>query len=324
MRLELFRKPACAEIRDFRENYSGVSMASYSDYASRGELRWWRYAATLAVAVLLFVIAPTLVVAALMLTRLWPQDALAAAQDPSRFVPFFLFNGCAFFALLAAFAAAARLVQRKRFGDIVGRWSCRLFGTGFGVWVVVLCGLTLVDVAIAPDGFRLSATAATPQLALVAGVALAVQTFTEEFVFRGYITQALLLATRRVPLAALISGLLFGAMHIPNGAPQAVSAAIFGVVLSVIAIRTGGIAFTFGLHLANNLFGAVVVASSNDAFHGVPALFSQNTPQLMWWDTAVGALALVGLLLWVARRRASGAGAPGEQPDAAGQRAEAG
>ena len=134
------------------------------------------------------------------------------------------------------------------------------------------------------------------------------QTFAEEFVFRGYATQALLLATRRVPLAALLSGLLFGAMHIPNGAPQAVGATIFGVVLSLIAIRTGGIAFTSGLHLANNLFGAVVVASSNDAFHGAPALFSQNTPQLMWWDTAVGALALAALLFGVMRRPASGPG----------------
>ena len=129
------------------------------------------------------------------------------------------------------------------------------------------------------------------------------QTFAEEFVFRGFASQGLLLATRRVLPTALISGLLFGALHIPNGPSQAVSATIFGIVLSVIAIRTGGIAFTYGLHLVNNLFGAVVVASNNDAFHGSPALFSQNTPQLMWWDTAIGVAALVAVAVLVLRRR---------------------
>ncbi len=101
-------------------------------------------------------------------------------------------------------------------------------------------------------------------------------------------------ATRRTVPAALISGVLFGAMHIPNGLPQAVSATVFGVVLAAIAIRTGGIAFTFGLHLANNLFGAVVVVSSGDAFRGSAGVVTQNTPQLMWWDAAAG---VVGLLL---------------------------
>jgi membrane protease YdiL (CAAX protease family) len=172
---------------------------------------------------------------------------------------------------------------------------------GFGLWGVVLIVTTLLDVVIAPKGFHVAATAQTPVLALAAGAALLVQTFTEEFIFRGYATQGLLLAVRRLVPTAILSGLLFGALHIPNGAPQAANSVVFGIVLSVIAIRTGGIAFTFGLHLANNLFGAVVVASSGDAFHGAPALFSQNTPQLMWSDTAVSALALVAVAFVVLR-----------------------
>jgi membrane protease YdiL (CAAX protease family) len=255
-----------------------------------------------ALALLLAVVGPGLLMLALVLARLWSADLTKKVQDPAHFVAFFLFSGAIFLALLAGFAISARLVHRKRFGDVVGAWRWRSFGAGFGVWAMVQVGATLLDFAIAPKGFRLSVTGETPVLVLTAGLGLAVQTFAEEFVFRGYATQGLLLATRRVAPSALISGLLFGAIHIANGAPQAVSAAIIGVVLAIVAIETGGIAFTSGLHLANNLFGAVVVASGGDVFHGAPALFTQNTPQLMWWDTGVGALAQIAVAYLVLRR----------------------
>jgi membrane protease YdiL (CAAX protease family) len=279
------------------------SMATYLEYASRGLNSWWRYAVSVALALFLAVACPAALILALVLMHRWPADFMATVQDPAHPVAFFAFNGVLFLAVLAAFVVSIRLLHHKRFTDVRGAWRWRDFGAGVGIWAVVLVCTTLLDVAIAPKGFHFAATRDTPALALVAGLALAVQTFAEEFVFRGYATQGLLLATRRIAPAALLSGLMFGAVHIPNGAPQAVSAAIFGVVLSVIAIRTGGVAFTFGLHLVNNLFGAVVVASSGDAFHGAPALFSQSTPQLMWWDTAVGVVALVAMAFVVLRRQ---------------------
>jgi membrane protease YdiL (CAAX protease family) len=155
--------------------------------------------------------------------------------------------------------------------------------------------LGLVDFAIAPRGFHLSADNRTPALALAALCGLGLQTFAEEFVFRGYVTQGLLLATRRTAPTAVVSGLLFGAMHIPNGAPQALSATLLGMLLAVIAIRTGGIALTYGIHLANNLFGALVLVSAGDAFHGAAGLVTQNTPQLMWWDTGLAAVAMLAM-----------------------------
>ena len=284
-----------------------ASVAIYAQYAARGENAWWRYALGAALALLLAVVIPAFVMLALMLAHLWPADLMATANDPAHPVAFFAFNGAVFFAVLAGFIVSARLVQRKRFGDIVGRWRWRDFAAGLAIWSAALICATLVDYALAPRGFRFSATGQTPALMLVAGLGLAVQTFAEEFVFRGYVTQGLLLATRRVAPTAVLSGLLFGAMHIPNGWPQALSATIFGVILAVIAMRTGSLAFTFGLHLINNLFGAVIVASTSDAFRGAPALFSQNTPHLMWWDTAVGAVALAAVAFVVLRGRSPSA-----------------
>jgi membrane protease YdiL (CAAX protease family) len=263
------------------------------EYARRGRTAWWRYLLAGALALLLALILGAVLMTVLLLTKSMPSDLKTKMTDPSQTGVFFATIGAAFTCLLAGLVLAARWIQQKRFRDIVGAWSWRLFGLGAGVWALVVAGLTLIDVAIAPTGFRFTATGETLSLAALSVLALAPQTFAEEFVFRGFLTQGLLLAFKRPLPAAVLSGLIFGAVHIPNGMPQAVSATAFGVLLALLAIRFGGIAFTFGLHLVNNIFGAVVVVSQGDVFHGLPGIFSQSTPQLMWWDTATSTIALV-------------------------------
>ena len=272
---------------------------TYLDYAARGRNAGWRYVLALALAFIFAVVVGGVALLPLQLGGLLPTDWMVAAQDPGQPVSFFLFNGAVFGLLLAGVAFGARWIQKKRPTDLLGWWSWRLFGLGAAIWVVALTAAALIDFAVAPSGFRFTATADTPTLALAALVGLALQTFTEDYIFRGHITQGLMLAIRKPLLAALVSGLIFGAVHIPNGAPQAASATVFGVVMALIAIRTRGIAFTSGLHLVNNVFGAVVLVSAGDAFRGSPGLFSQDTPHLMWWDMAVGSLALVVVALLV-------------------------
>jgi uncharacterized protein len=272
---------------------------TYLAYASRGKNEGWRYVVGFIAALLLAVAVSVVVIVGLQLLHLFPQEFAREVQDPSQPAKFYPANGAVFGLILLAFIAAARIVHGKSFGDVIGRWRWGLFGRGLAIWVVVLVAAGVVDFLIDPTGFRITANDQTPRLAAVALGGLAIQTFAEEFVFRGYLTQGLLVATRRAVPTALVSGLLFGAVHIPNGLPQALSATIFGVLLALIAIRTGGIAFTYGLHLANNVFGAVVVISSGDAFHGSPGVITQTTPGLMWWDVGVGAVGLLAVAAWV-------------------------
>ena len=83
---------------------------------------------------------------------------------------------------------------------------------------------------------------------------------------------------------------------------QALNAVVFGIVCAMIAMRTGGIALTCGLHLANNYFGAVIVVSGSDVFKGSPGIIVQTTPQLVWWDLCLAILVLLGAL-WLIYRR---------------------
>lgn len=271
-------------------------MDTYLDYARRGRNEWWRYVLTLALALVVAMVVGTGLMLALVLLAHTDPSGLTNARNP---IEFFAANGL-LFAILAAFLAIfARLIQGKRLGDLVGRMDWTLFGRGFGVWLVIVIVGTAIDYMLAPGGFRLTVSSGTWALGAAAALGLFAQTFAEELYFRGFLTQGLLLATRRPITAVLLSGILFGLVHIPNGAPEAVGALVFGVAAAYIAIRTGGIACTLGVHFANNLFGAVVVVSGQDVFKGAPGVLTQNTPSLEWWDVGVElvSFALVTFLL---------------------------
>lgn len=277
-------------------------MGIYMQYASRGKNTWWRYLLCLVLACLLAGLIMIGGAVVLMLAHLLPPDLTAEIQRPQFVKPFFLGIAASFGIVTISLALAAAIIHRKRPSDLIGQWRWRYFILACGAWVLVESVLVLIDFLIAPKGFALTAGQGTLSLAAVALVGIAVQTFAEEYVFRGYLTQGLLLLFKRPLPAAIVSGLLFGSLHISNGTYQALNAVVFGIVCSLIAIRTGGIALTYGLHLANNYFGAVVVVSGSDVFKGSPGIVSQTTPGLVWWDLFLAVLVLLGALWLILRQ----------------------
>ena len=205
-------------------------MDTYLDYARRGRNDWWRYLLTIVLAVVIWIALVVAITVGLTVSRLMPVDIKAEMATPAHPLVFYLGNGLAFGALVLGFVIAMRLLQGKRFVDVIGAWRWSRFWAGLGIWTACLVATTLLDVALRPGGFRWSATAATASLAVTALIGLGVQTFAEEFIFRGYLTQGLLLATKRPVVAAILSGLVFGSLHIPTGIPQALNAVLFGMV----------------------------------------------------------------------------------------------
>lgn len=269
------------------------------EYARRGKTSAWRYLTTSLLALPLAILIGALAVAALRISDFGPPDLMNEMLDMHNPEAFILGAGVLFGSMGLGLAAAARWVQAKSLSDLLGDWRWKLVAAGAFIWALVATFAVVVDCLIAPGSLKLTASAATLKLALFSVVGLTPQVLAEELIFRGFVTQAALLATKRALPAAILSGLLFGACHIPNGAPQAVSATAFGILASLLAIRLCGVAFTFGVHLANNLFGAVVVASASDVFAGAPAIFTQHAPHLMWWDAAVSNAALLLIaVLW--------------------------
>src|SRR6185312_5815808 len=272
----------------FRHFYSAHLMDIYLSYAARGRTVWWLYVLTVVVGLAFAILALVLLSMLLALSPILPHDLAQQLQSPTNPWTFFFAIAIAFAASGGGLAAAAALIQRKRPGDIIGAWHWRLFMGGLLAWLAVQVILSGIDFVLAPSGFSLT-RGAMPVLAFWTFSAILVQTFTEEFVFRGFITQGIVLVLPHPVLAACVSGLIFGAIHIPNGWPQAINAVWFGIICAFIAIRTSGI------HLANNYFGAMGVVSGVDVFKGSPGLLIQNTPQLQWWDLILAILALAAL-----------------------------
>jgi membrane protease YdiL (CAAX protease family) len=286
--------------------------ALFLEFARRGKPGGWRYPIVILVGLVLWILLGVVgLLAVLAATGNFRPETLKSLTDPRQTGPYFTLIGVTFGALLLGIWAASRVIQGKGFGDIIGRWRWTLMAKGFGLWFGVLVLSALADFLWRPKGFSLSPDARAPLFMLWVTPALAVQTFAEEFVFRGVITQGLVRAIKRPWLVCLVSGLIFGSAHIPNGPIQAASATVFGMVLTFLALETGGLALGWGLHLINNLFGGMVVVSSSDVFNGAPGLFHQNTPGLDGFDLAFTVAALL-VAVWVLRRWAP---LPTEDPE---------
>lgn len=283
-------------------------MTAYLELARRGRTDWWRYVVTPIVAMFLWVAAIVFVYAPAFIVHLVPAGFGQLVTDPAHPAYFYGFAGAIFGVLLATFALAARSIHGKRFMDIVGSWRWRQFAAGAGLWLLLCAAGAAIDFLVRPSGFRVTLGPQTLTLALIATPALAIQTFSEEFIFRGYATQALALLFKRPLAAAAASAIVFALLHIPNGGPEAANALVFGFITALIVMRTTNLAFTYGIHLVNNLFGAVVVVSASDVLHGSPGVFTQATPELLWLDVAASAVAFVVVWLWVSRKAPDAAG----------------
>ena len=278
---------------------------TFLDYAQRGKNSGWRY-------VLGFLLGPVfgLVLGALLLipvtlNHLLPDDIETQLTQVKNPLIFFPTTAAIFGLFLVGYGLAVRVVHRKSPLDLLGQWGWKRYALGAGIWLAYLALCTAIDFAVAPKGFRISPTPPSLDLALIVIGSLAVQTFAEEYVFRGYLTQGLLLGLKNPYAASLVCGLAFGALHIPNGGPQAASAVVFGIGLSLIAIRTGSLAFGSGLHLVNNAYGAIIVVSEQDVFRGSPGFLYQNTPHLNWWDLGLGLGGLALTAFFVSRGKSA-------------------
>ena len=265
-------------------SYENPDMRARADH---GRHDWWRYLVTLVWSFFIQIVLAVVVFIAVILGGVPAATLIAASRSPAQPLWFFTIVGVSFAGWLIGVWSGAWIFNRKPARDFLAGWRWPLFFTGLLIWVAVTLGDAGLDYALKPSGFILKASL-TPAVVL----SIAVQTFTEEFVFRGYATQGLLHLVKRPVPAAILSGLLFGLCHIPNGWMQAVNAAVLGVALALIAIKTGSLAFGYGLHLVNNLFGALIVVSADDVFKGAPGLFVQSTPSLDLLDLAVSVIAL--------------------------------
>ena len=133
---------------------------------------------------------------------------------------------------------------------------------------------------------------------------LPIQTSCEEFLFRSYILQGIKMRTKKNSVAVLISGLMFGAIHIGNpeiakiGYHIIVYYMLVGVFLALISLFDNGIELALGYHAANNVFAALMITNNWQAFQ-TDAVFMDISDPGMGLDTIIGILFILPLVFFI-------------------------
>ncbi|MFD4525262.1 CPBP family intramembrane glutamic endopeptidase [Streptomyces sp. NPDC058470] len=150
-----------------------------------------------------------------------------------------------------------------------------------------------------------------PALAMLV-LLVPLQAAAEEYVFRGWLTQAVGGFVRSPWWALVPQAVLFAAAH-GWGTPWGFAdLAVFAVVAGWLTVRTGGLEAAIGLHAVNNLLAFGVSAAVVDG------LKSDDTAADASWQLVAIDLAGIALytaaVLWLARRRTPTRAVPAPTP----------
>lgn len=126
----------------------------------------------------------------------------------------------------------------------------------------------------------------------------------EEYLFRGYLTQAfgsLVRARQAAQVLAVVGpALIFALFHGFSQAPPVFfDRFAFGVVAGILVIRTGGLEAGIAMHVLNNFMAYGLALAFGDFTEAVNASGPSS-----WWtifSTLTQSLVYLGLALWVAR-----------------------
>jgi len=96
------------------------------------------------------------------------------------------------------------------------------------------------------------------QVFIVVIATLVVAPVAEELIYRGYVLQAMLVRMR-VPVAAVLSALVFSSIHIGIGLGLAVYIFLGGLILAYIYLRFRNVYACVLMHLINNIVAYIVI-----------------------------------------------------------------
>lgn len=145
-------------------------------------------------------------------------------------------------------------------------------------------------------------------LLLVSFLILPLQTTFEEVLFRGLLFQGFGLLTRNGLATILMTGFLFGFVHMGNpeiailGKPLILYYIFTGVFLGLITYLDEGLELSLGFHAANNVFGALIVTNNWQAFR-TDALLIDTSPPKIGIDLWLTIFVAYPILFWIFKKR---------------------
>lgn len=218
---------------------------------------------------------------------------------------------------LAAAIPLAIVLSRVLHGLGPG-WVASVLGRIRWRWLLVCLGLAVVTLVVtvvvsevlpdSGDGSQVggsvnSFTSTSLDFVLVIVLLTPLQAAGEEYLFRGYLTQAFGGVVRSPALsratAVGVPAVLFALAHGSQDVPLFFDRLAFGIVAGMLVILTGGLEAGIAMHVLNNFlaFGAAL------AFGNISTTLATTSGS--WWNipvTLTQSLVYLGLTVWAARR----------------------
>jgi hypothetical protein len=201
-----------------------------------------------------------------------------------------------------------RVVHRMRprwLTSVVPKMRWKLFFIFVGISVVALVAQIIVSLLLPGDqeadlsGQVNDFTTTTVLLGLIVLLTTPFQAAGEEYVFRGYLMQALGSLTRNKWLTLLATSTLFAVAHGVQNFPLFFDRFMFGFIAGWLVIRTGGLEAGIAMHILNNFlaFGYALTFSDLSSTLNISEVGWENIPLTL---TQAGTYA--ALVIFVARK----------------------
>lgn len=269
-----------------------MSRITFLDNATKGKNDWWRYVLTIilslggGIIVSLIIFTVALILYIVSLSANGPTDVLTSisgiVENPFILI---LMTGVLYGICGALFYICMRFLHKRTIISLINavsrmRWKMLL--KGVGLWFLILFIFTLPDLIFNPGSYNISFDPKSYGFLLVLCLLVfPIQASLEELVFRGYLMQGFSLLTKKPWVPLLVTTLLFGLMHVANapgnfGIAIMIDATIIGLMLGIIALGDNGIETAMGIHIANNLYVALIFNSANSGLPNVPALVTSE------------------------------------------------
>ncbi len=200
---------------------------------------------------------------------------------------FLIIVGVSYGIYFLLFYLCIRFIHKKEFMLLINienkiKWVRILKGAG--LWTVILSLFTFISIINNEGALSYNLNLVSFIYLLIIGLIIfPIQASFEEIFFRGYLMQGFGLLSKKPVLPLIFTTLIFGLIHFFNGTTPAmstsivISALILGLMLGIIVLGENGLETAMGAHIANNMFIAFFLNSSDSGLGNLPSLITTQS-----------------------------------------------
>ena len=283
-----------------------MSRITFLDNATEGKNNWWRYLITIILTWGTPVVILTIVF--FILSNFNPIKLVSLLSQP---ISLIVLVGISDILSLIFLYIGVRYIHERKFISLINtdsKFSWRRILKGGGIWFGILTLGLIITLLLNPSNLNVTFNSQPfITLLIISLIVFPIQASFEELFFRGYLMQGIGL-TSKYPIVPLITtSIIFALLHFPNGGNALTSvdiviqALIIGLTLGIITLGENRLETAMGVHIANNIFVALIVNTPNGGLGNIPSIITDNSPPNILSDVpiiALYAIILLAIIFW--------------------------